>query len=75
MIRESKWTVKKYSENSCNAHVKTRDNGGRWTEQGIIPMHGTVEEVLNDIIKNQTHWRWTLYDITEKDTLTFWKEF
>ena len=75
MIREIRFTVKKYSENSCNVYTATRDDYSKhWTEQGIIPRHGTATEVMNGIIKNQTRWNWTLYDITEENTLTFWKE-
>ena len=75
MIRESKMTIKQVGKNSCDIYCQTRDDNGPWENQGVIPVMGTVEEVIAKRIANQEKWGWTLYDITEENTLTFWKEF
>lgn len=75
MIRESRVTFKQVGENRVNIQALTRDDNDGWEKQGIIPMMGTVETVKAQWIANQEKWGWTLYDIEDGDTLTFWKEF
>ncbi len=75
MIRESKMTIKQVSPKSCDIHCQSRDNNGPWQKQGVIPSFGTLEEVRTEWIANQEKWGWTLYDVEDDDTLTFWKEF
>lgn len=75
MIRESKMTFKQVGTQSVDIYCQTRDDNGPWQDQGIIPIRGTVEEVMAERIANQERWGWTLYDIEDADTLTFWKEF
>ena len=75
MIRESKMTIKAVGANSCDIHCETRDDNGPWVKQGVIPVMGTVKQVMAERVANQTHWGWTLYDIEEDNVLTFWKEF
>lgn len=75
MIRESKMTFKQVGTQSVDIYCQTRDDNGPWQDQGIVPIRGTVEEVMAERIANQERWGWTLYDIEDADTLTFWKEF
>lgn len=75
MIRESKMTIKQVGPNSCDIYCETRDDNGPWQKQGVIPVMGTPAEVIPARIANQEKWGWTLYDVEQADTLTFWKEF
>jgi len=75
MIRESKMTFKQVGAQSVDIYCQTRDDNGPWQKQGIIPIRGTVEEVMAQQMANQERWGWTPYDIEDGDTLTFWKEF
>lgn len=75
MIRESKMTLKQVGPNSVDIYCQTRDDNGPWLDQGVTPVMGTVAEVITKRIANQEKWGWTLYDIEQGDTLTFWKEF
>ena len=75
MMREVKMVFKMVGPNSCRILCETRDNGGRWCKQGTIPQAGTLEEVMALEISCHERFGWTMYDITEENTLTFWKEF
>ena len=63
MIRESKMTIKAVGANSCDIYCETRDDNGPWVKQGVIPVMGTVEQVMAERIANQTHWGWIPYDV------------
>ena len=74
MTRESKMTIKQINTNTCDIYCESRDNGGEWIAQGVIPVRGTMAEVAEKRIANQLRWGWTF--IGAKGTvLTFRKEF
>ena len=75
MIRESKMTIKAVGANSCDIYCETRDDNGPWEKQGVIPVMGTVEQVMAERFANQTHWGWIPFDVEDGNVLTFWKEF
>lgn len=74
MTREMKVTFKQVARNFVDTHCQTRDDNSSWQSQGVIPQLGTMEEIRNQWIANQQKWGWTMYDIEEENTITFWKE-
>lgn len=75
MIRESKMTVKQAHPNYCDVYCESRDDNGPWEKQGITSIFGTVEMVVAERIAAQERWGWTLREVEDSNTLTFWKEF
>lgn len=74
MIIEVKATVTEYMPNHCNIEYQRRDNYGTWEPNGVSGMYGTKDKVVKTKIEGMTRWGWTLYDMENDNTMTFWKE-
>lgn len=75
MIRTTKMTIKPATATTCTVLCETRDSKGKWELQGVIPVKGTVEQVIAQRIANQTRWGWTFCKASPANVLYFQKAF